>query len=117
MCGYLEQVLSGLNIRFHAIFYDTEMLTGTPEFQLGGGTGGRCGLESQVEDCLRALAKVGHGTFHHFKVSGSCEGEELTKMVAQVDTALGYSNTARKLLEGYRLFCKRVRLTLFTLLI
>jgi len=108
LCSYLEQVLSGLNIRFHVVFYDTELLASTPEFQLGGGTGGTCGLESQVEECLRAMAKAGRGSFHHFRVSGNCEGDELAKMVAQVDTALGYSNIARKLLEDYIQFCKRV---------
>lgn len=94
----------------HVVFYDMEPLAGPPAFQLDE-AGGRCGLEGQVEECLRALAKVGRGTFHHFKVSGSCEGEELSRMVGVVDNALGYANTARKLLQDYKEFCKRVRKT------
>ncbi len=94
---------------FHVIFYDTEPLEGHTAFQLGGGSGGRCGLEGQVKESLMALANVGRGTFHHFKVSGVCEGDELTKMVDQIDIALSYANTAKGLLQHYRQFCKRVR--------
>lgn len=101
-------MLSGLDICLHVIYYDTEPHIGPPPFYLSG-EGGRYGVGVEVERCLKKLAQVGRGRFHHFKVSGSCEGEEIAEMVEEIDQALCYLQTARKILEDYKDFCRRVR--------
>ena len=62
-----------------------------------------------MEQNLRALAHVGGGRFHHFKVSGACEGDDVAELVEEIDRAMTYQQTARKILEDYRDFCRRVR--------
>ena len=37
---------------------------------LPGREGGRYGSECEVEECLREIARVGRGRFHHFRISG-----------------------------------------------
>ena len=75
-----------------------------------GNEGGRCGLEEGVEDCLRDLAKAGNGRFHHFRVSGSCDSDDISELREEMAHAFEYLEEGRRILEDYREFCCRVNL-------
>ena len=96
----------------HVIFYNTEPFTGPPSFYPSG-EGGRCGQEEEVAEYLKALAQVGRGRFHHFKVSGTCDGDDIALLAEEVDRAMSYLQTARKILEVYKEFCQRVRYLIY----
>ncbi len=107
LCSYIEQVISGRGICIHVVYYNMEPLTEEP-YVFSGSEGGRCGLEGGVEDCLRALAKAGNGRFHHFRVSGSCDSDDISELRTEMAQAFEYLEEGRRILQDYREFCRRV---------
>ena len=103
----MEQVTAGHGIGIHMIYYDTEPLTDPSLY--AGSEGGRFGSGGEVEGCLQALAEAGRGRYHHFKVRGTCEGDEITQLMEEIAQATEYLEEGRRILEDYRDFCRRVR--------
>lgn len=90
----------------NVIYYNSEPLSESSVLSMN--EGGRCKLEAELEDCLQALAVAGRGRFHHFRVSGSCEGDDISELTCEIMQALEYLETGKDILEDYREFCCRV---------
>lgn len=91
----------------HVVYYNTEPLTDPSLYS--GNVGGKCGTEEEVEDCLKGLATVGRGRFHHFRVSGACESNDLSDLLDEIVQATEYLEEGKRILNDYREFCRRVR--------
>lgn len=89
------------------VYYDTEPLADPSLYP--GSEGGRFGLQEELEKCLKGLAAAGKGRFHHFTVSGSCEGDEIAELMEEIAQASEYLQEGRRILDDYREFCRRVR--------
>ena len=98
--------MSGSNIHVHVIYYNTEPLRDST-IHLNN-DGGRCGLEKEIEDYLRALAKAGKGRFHHFKLSGTCQSDDISELMEEICCATNYLAIGRSILDNYKDFCRRV---------
>ncbi len=59
-------------------------------------------------DCLRDLARAGKGRFHHFRVSNTCESDDISEIMTELTQAIQYLETGRTILDEYREFCRRV---------
>ena len=108
LCSYIEQVICGRRIHIHVIHYDTEPCKEPSVNAPSLSDGGRCGTEEEVVDCLKALSVAGKGRFHHFKVSGTCDGDDITELMEEIDKAIEYLDTGKEILDNYREFCRRV---------
>ena len=89
------------------VYYNTEPLSDPTLYT--GSEGGRFGADEEVEDCLQSLAVAGKGRFHHFRVSGSFEGDDVLALMEEIDQAIWYLEEGRRILNDYRDFCRRVR--------
>ena len=97
---------SGRDIKVHVVYYNTEPLTDSTLYS--GNEGGRCGGEVELETCLRDLAEAGKGRFHHFRVSGHCEGDDISELMEEIFQATEYLEEGKRILSDYREFCRRV---------
>lgn len=100
-------MVAGRDISIHVVYYNTEPLSDPSLYS--NNEGGRCRPEGELEECLRDFAKTGKGRFHQFKVSGTCEGEDIAELMDEIAQATDYLETGRKILNDYREFCRRVR--------
>lgn len=107
LCSYLEQITAGHNVSVNVVYYNTEPLSNPALYS--GSEGGRFGADEEVEDCLQSLATAGKGRFHHFRVSGSFEGDDILALMEEIDQAIWYLEEGRRILNDYREFCRRVR--------
>lgn len=109
LCDYVEQVTAGHKIGIHVVYYDTQPLADPSLYP--GSEGGRFGSHAELELCLKGIAAAGKGTYHHFKVSGSCEGDEISELMEEIAQATEYLQEGRRILDDYREFCRRVSLS------
>lgn len=109
LCSYLEQHLAGSKVHLNVVYYDTEISSETIPKIIPGLDGGTYLCENEVKSHFKELAKTGRGRFHHFRVSGCADGDDLDLMMSEINQAQAYLQTIRKVLDDYREFCRRVR--------
>jgi hypothetical protein len=103
--SYLEQKLSGRNIRLNLVRYkpkESDLLT---EVTLRC-NGGRHGNDQSFVECLKAITD-NLGTFHSYTPTSFVESDDLTILNDELMQANDYLTTAQKLLDDYRDYCKR----------